>query len=224
MSKPSPKFYVVWRGAEPGIYTSWADCERQVKGFDGAVFKAFRTEAEAREAYASSPADYVRRQPATPARTPAGQPANPPSWRNDTVLPLPPAVEADALAVDAACSGNPGPMEYRGICLKTGQEVFHYGPIQGTNNIGEFLAIVHALALLRQQGLRKTIYSDSRNALLWVKQKQCRTRLQRTPKTEKAFQLIERAEKWLRENTTDCPLLKWETEQWGEVPADFGRK
>ena len=125
---------------------------------------------------------------------------------------------------DGACSGNPGPMEYRGICLKTGQEVFHYGPIQGTNNIGEFLAIVHALALLRQQGLRKTIYSDSRNALLWVKQKQCRTRLPRTPKTEKAFQLIERAEKWLRENTTDCPLLKWETEQWGEVPADFGRK
>ena len=86
---------------------------------------------------------------------------NPPSYRNDTVLPLPMEVTADAWAVDAACSGNPGPMEYRGIDLATGAVVFHYGPVHGTNNIGEFLAIVHALALMEQKGIRKTIYSDS---------------------------------------------------------------
>ena len=49
---------------------------------------------------------------------------------------------ASAWAVDAACSGNPGPMEYRGIDLATGAEIFHFGPVHGTNNIGEFLAIV----------------------------------------------------------------------------------
>ena len=100
---------------------------------------------------------------------------NPPDWRNDTVLPLPLEVKANAWAVDAACSGNPGPMEYRGVYLLTGQEIFHFGPVYGTNNIGEFLAIVHALALMKQKGLQMTIYSDSRNALGWVNQKKCKT-------------------------------------------------
>lgn len=77
---------------------------------------------------------------------------NPPDYRNDTVLPLPLEVTADAWAVDAACSGNPGPMEYQAIDLATGARVFHFGPMKGTNNIGEFLAIVHALALMQQQG------------------------------------------------------------------------
>ena len=90
---------------------------------------------------------------------------NVPDYRNDTVLPLPVEVSADAWAVDAACSGNPGKMEYRGIDLATGAQVFHYGPVFGTNNIGEFLAIVHALALMEQKGMRKTIYSDSFTAI-----------------------------------------------------------
>ncbi|MBR1688167.1 MAG: ribonuclease H [Prevotella sp.] len=149
---------------------------------------------------------------------------NPPDYRNDTVLPLPPEVSADAWAVDAACSGNPGPMEYRGIDLATGQQVFHFGPMHGTNNIGEFLAIVHALALMQQQGIRKTIYSDSHNAILWVQKRKCKTKLERTPKTEQLFQIIARAEHWLQTHTWQTPIVKWETRQWGEVPADFGRK
>lgn len=116
-------------------------------------------------------------------------------------------------------------MEYRGVYLKTGQVVFHYGPVYGTNNIGEFLAIVHALALLKKMGTPLTIYSDSRNALLWVKKEKCRTTLARTPRTEQLYQMIERAERWLQTNTySEMPLRKWETSQWGEIPADFGRK
>ena len=145
--------------------------------------------------------------------------------RHDPVLPLPPEVCADALAVDAACSGNPGPMEYRGVDLTTGAEVFHYGPVRGTNNIGEFLAIVHALALFEQQGIKRTIYSDSRNAMLWVKARKCRTTLTRNARTEQLYQLIERAENWLRTHDyADIPILKWDTPRWGEIPADFGRK
>ena len=151
-------------------------------------------------------------------------PQNPPSWRNDTVLPLPPEVNANAWAVDAACSGNPGPMEYRCIDLQTGQQVFHYGPIHGTNNIGEFLAIVHGLALLKQKGFDMPIYSDSVNAISWVRQKKCKTKLPRNEETEELFTVIERAEKWLRENTYTTRILKWETKVWGEIPADFGRK
>lgn len=131
----------------------------------------------------------------------------------------------DAWAVDAACSGNPGPMEYQAIDLQTGARVFHFGPMKGTNNIGEFLAIVHALALMQQQGLHdKTIYSDSYNAILWVKKRQCKTKLERTPQTEPLYQIIARAENWLRTHQWHNPIVKWETQKWGEVPADFGRK
>lgn len=153
------------------------------------------------------------------------QPLNPPDYRHDTVLPLPPEVSAQAWAVDAACSGNPGPMEYRCVDLATGAEVFHFGPVHGTNNIGEFLAIVHALALMERDGIKgKIIYSDSRNAMLWVKKKQCKTKLARTPRTEQLYQIIARAENWLRTHQINTPILKWETQKWGEVPADFGRK
>ena len=129
-----------------------------------------------------------------------------------------------ALAVDAACSGNPGPMEYRGVYLGDGKEIFHFGPVYGTNNIGEFLAIVHALALLDQRGLKMTIYSDSRTAISWVRKKCCKTQLERTAETEALFQLIERAEAWLKSHRVTNPIVKWETDQWGEIPADFGRK
>ena len=150
---------------------------------------------------------------------------NPPSYRNDTVLPLPLEVKANAIAVDAACSGNPGPMEYQGIDLATGARIFHFGPIRGTNNIGEFLAIVHALALIEQQGtVDKTVYSDSYNAILWVKKKQCKTKLARTPDTKELFKIITRAENWLQTHAVKTPIVKWETGKWGEVPADFGRK
>ncbi len=151
-------------------------------------------------------------------------PQNPPSYRNDTVLPLPMEVKADAWAVDAACSGNPGNMEYQCIDLATGARVFHFGPVYGTNNIGEFLAIVHALALMEQKGLHKTLYSDSYNAILWVSKKKCKTTLERNEKTRRLYDIIARAEAWLLRHPVQVPIIKWETAQWGEIPADFGRK
>lgn len=130
-----------------------------------------------------------------------------------------------AWAVDAGCSGNPGPMEYRGVDLATGQQVFHFGPIKGTNNIGEFLAIVHALALMEQRNMHDyTIYSDSVNAQIWVRRQQCKTKLELTPETKKSLELVRRAEKWLQTHNFRVPIIKWETKEWGEIPADFGRK
>ena len=116
-------------------------------------------------------------------------------------------------------------MEYRGVYPPTMQEIFRIGPLKkGTNNIGEFLALVHGLALLKQKGSDLPIYSDSRNAIGWVKKKKCKTLLEREPVNEPIFDLIERAEKWLNTNTYTTPILKWETSEWGEIPADFGRK
>lgn len=150
---------------------------------------------------------------------------NPPDYRHDTILPLHPEVCANAWAVDAACSGNPGAMEYRGVDLITGEEIFHYGPVHGTNNIGEFLAIVHALALMEQRGITdKIIYTDSKSALAWIRKKQCKTTLLHTPETQQLYDVITRAEKWLRTHMIRTSVIKWETQRWGEIPADFGRK
>ena len=65
-----------------------------------------------------------------------------PPGKKRVIVQQPPPYLVDSLAVDAACAGNPGPMEYRGVLVRTGQEIFHVGPMEGgTNNIGEFLAI-----------------------------------------------------------------------------------
>lgn len=131
---------------------------------------------------------------------------------------------SQAVCVDAACSGNPGPMEYRGVHLPSGKEIFHFGPVHGTNNIGEFLAIVHAMALMKQKGLSMPVYSDSRTAIIWVQKRKAKTTLTPSPENAPLLELVARAEAWLRQNGTPYPLIKWETEQWGEIPADFGRK
>ena len=216
------KYYVVWSGKEPGIYQTWDECKAQTIGVAGARFQSFPTREAAEQALAEGAPQIPR-----PGRKKLGtetQPANLPDNRTDTVLHLPLEVTAEAWAVDAACSGNPGKMEYRGVDLKTGAEVFHFGPVLGTNNIGEFLAIVHALAELTRQGRMLTVYSDSRNALLWIAKKKCNTKLEHNVKTETIHQLISRAETWLNNNKYSIPVKKWHTSKWGEIPADFGRK
>ena len=204
------KFYVVWEGVTPGVYASWTDCQLQIKGYEGAKYKSFDTREEAERALTSSPYAYIGKN--AKKKTEAARTGS------DT---LPASVIDNSLAVDAACSGNPGPMEYRGVHVASRQEIFHFGPMKGTNNIGEFLAIVHGLALLKQKGFDMPIYSDSVNAISWVRQKKCKTKLPRNEETEELFKVIERAEKWLRENTYTTRILKWETKVWGEIPADF---
>jgi len=203
------KFYVVWQGKKPGIYTSWKTCEAQVSGFENALYKAFDSMEEAEKAFRDNPWKYFK------THKKASQNASLSS----------PNIIKESIAVDAACSGNPGKMEYRGVDVATGEEIFHLGPLEGgTNNIGEFLGIVHALALLKQQNSKIPVYSDSANAIKWVKNKKCNTKLKPTRKNMYIFELISRAEKWLTENDYPNPVIKWETNKWGEIPADFGRK
>ena len=205
------KFYVVWKGLKPGIYEQWSDAEKQIKGVEGAQYKSFDSRQAAETAFKGNYWDYVQKSTAAPKKTGRISASK---------------IIQDSVAVDAACSGSPGDMEYQGVYTATGQQLFHVGPLpEGTNNIGEFLALVHALALMKQQGKPTVpIYSDSRNAQLWVKAGKCKTKLERTPRNEKIFEMIDRAEKWLAVNKVTNPIIKWETEDWGEIPADFGRK
>jgi ribonuclease HI len=206
-------YYVVWNGVVPGVYNSWDECKAQVSGYDGAIYKSFPNLEQATEAFNGSPWDYV------------GKNAKSTSSTKKKINADNPAIIKDSLAVDAACSGNPGLMEYRGVYVLTGEQVFHQGVFEhGTNNVGEFLALVHGLALLKQKNLTIPLYSDSANAIKWVKEKKCKTKLDRVPENESLFYMIERAEKWLKENTYTTKIIKWETSEWGEIPADFGRK
>lgn len=204
------KFYTVWAGHNIGVYDSWTECQLQIKGFQGAKYKGFETREEAEAALEHHFSNYIGKRESGSKSLP--------------VNPDSPDIIQNSLAVDAACSGNPGKMEYRCVHVASGKEIFHFGPIYGTNNIGEFLAIVHALALSVKNGWSVPVYSDSRNALIWVKQKKCKTKLERNDKTREVFDMVDRAERWLNTNRYNVPLLKWETDRWGEIPADFGRK
>lgn len=207
------KYYVVWDGVSPGIYASWTECRLQVQNYPGAKYKGFASQEEAAVAFREGYAAYYAGRNAVAKKSPSSVAKSCPEWVLDT------------LAVDASCLGNPGLMEYRGVYVRTGQELFRIGPYpDGTNNVGEFLALVHALALLKKNNSTMTICSDSRNAIARVRAKRCKTKLARTGKNEPIFDLISRAEKWLQENTYTNKIVKWETGEWGEVPADFGRK
>ncbi|MCB0119941.1 MAG: ribonuclease H family protein, partial [Anaerolineales bacterium] len=178
------KYYVVWKGRKTGVFTSWAECEKQVKGFVGAQFKAFEHEADADAAYLANYDDYV------------GKVFSSGKWKLASVKPLLPSV-----CVDAACSGAPGKLEYRGVNTESGEEIFRTGPYaDGTNNVGEFLAIVHALTWQEKHNVHVPIYSDSENAISWVYNGQCRTKLKHTPKNAILFAIIHSAENWLAEN------------------------
>ena len=210
------KFYVVWVGRVPGIYDNWDDCQEQVAMFPGAKYKsfdsqtaatiAFRGDGEEEESLIRAIADHRRATPGDYA--------------------LIPEINLSAIAVDGACSRNPGPMEYRGVEVATGKEIFHFGPVpDGTNNVAEYLALVHALAFLFKKGDGTTpVYSDSRTARAWVRNRRNRTTLQRTPNNGKIIELLARADAWLQTHNFTNPILCWDTARWGEIPADFDRK
>lgn len=198
MNMAKSKWYVVWVGNKPGIYTSWAECEAQTRGFSGAKYKAYPNEEEAKTAYGSGGSSISAKGSINVAAK----------------------YDENSVSVDAACSGNPGIMEYQGVDTKTGERLFHFGPFPvGTNNIGEFLAIVHAL-----KTTKKTIYSDSITALAWVRNKKAASTLDRNVKTEDLWKKIDEAIDWLHLNSYSNQILKWDTKQWGEIKADFGRK
>ena len=198
------KYYVVWRGNNPGIYKSWEECQVQIKNIKGALFKGFEDIVLAKEAFKLGYDNYKNKSV---------------SYNNIN------GPEMNSISVDAASSGNPGVMEYQGVDTNTKEVLFKMGPFKNaTNNIGEFLALVHGIAMLEKQSEKKIIYSDSITAMSWVRKKRCQTKLLRNKENEEVFLLVDRAILRLKENKYSSIIKKWETKNWGEIPADFGRK
>jgi ribonuclease HI len=204
------KFYTVWEGHRPGVYDSWTKCQLQIKNYPQAKYKSFATREQAEEALSGNYWKYVGAKAKTQKRDLS-------RISNGPIL--------DSISVDAACSGNPGTMEYRGVLTHNAKQIFRKGPFQkSTNNIGEFLALVHVLALCKKNGDARPIYSDSRTAMSWVRNKKVKTTLKPSKANQDSFALMDRAINWLEANSYSNKILKWETKAWGEIPADFGRK
>ncbi len=208
------KYYVVWKGHNPGIYESWDACKKQVQGVEGAQYKAFASRQDAEEAFKGFYEQYI------------GMDTKKGSGLTESELKAIGKPVIPSISVDAACSGNPGVLEYRGVVTETGKEIFSRGPYpEGTVNIGEFLAIVLGLAILKQKNKSWPLYSDSMTAIKWVKDKKVNTKLQPNEKNKVLFEAIEKALHWLKTNDySHIPILKWRTDAWGEIPADYGRK
>lgn len=213
MAKAKNKYYVVWRGRLTGIFDSWEECRKQTEGYEGAQYKGYPTLELAEAAHKLNYWQAIK------------QGIGNGEEGRGTLLNSQHSIQIPSLSVDAACSGNPGVMEYRGVDTATGREIFRMGPYSdGTNNVGEFLALVHGISLMQKNSCNLPIYSDSVSAIAWVRAKQCKTKLMRTERNIPLFDLIARAERWLQSNTYSNQILKWDTPNWGEIPADFGRK
>lgn len=213
MSKKKKKYYTVWKGHKTGVFESWNDCKAQIKDYQGAQYKSFSTFEAAKTALKGNYKDYIGKNKTFKSEL---------SKEQLQKIGLP---NYNSISVDAASSGNPGIMEYRGVDTKTKKQLFIQGPFdEGTNNIGEFLALVHGLAFLKKHKSNRILYTDSRTAQSWVKKKNCNTKLERTDKNKALFELVDRAIDWLKNNNYSTTIVKWETKAWGEIPADFGRK
>ncbi len=225
------KYYVVWSGRKKGIFSSWDECKASIEGFTNAKYKSFTTKQEAEQAYNNPYYDYIIESKNNSKKSNDIK-SNIYTNIADRLLMLNQNNELlknqlpiiDSLCVDAACSGNPGIMEYRGVHILTGKQIFYYKHSHGTNNIGEFLALCHGLSYLKRHNLNQPLYTDSVNAMKWVRAKQCKTKLQLDNRTKDLFEYIRRAEYWLKTNSYTTQILKWDTDNWGEIPADFGRK
>tara|TARA_B100001564_G_scaffold30071_1_gene22153 strand:+ start:117 stop:728 length:612 start_codon:yes stop_codon:yes gene_type:complete len=199
------KFYVVWVGNKTGVFESWEECQLAVKNYKGSKYKSFIEKNDAEKAFLEGYEVYYNKK----------------NYSHDkNNIPT-----NNAICVDAASSGNPGIMEYQAVDMLTKKVLFKKGPYKNaTNNIGEFLALVHGIAYLEKTKKSKIIYSDSKTAISWVKKKKCKTTLKKNSENKEVFELISRAIKWLNENKYNISILKWNTKLWGEIPADFGRK
>ncbi len=211
------KYYVVWVGRMSGVFEDWETCKRQVENFQGAKYKSFESKLEAEKAFKDGYENYLHYK--------KGESSSMSFTTKSFLSTQDKQPEWNSISVDAAWNTVTKVMEYQGVETATKKVLFRKGPFNGaTNNIGEFLALVHGLSYLKLKRSSIPIYTDSITAIAWVRTKKHKSIVLPTQANEVIFDLLIRAEKWLQNNTFANPIIKWNTKVWGEIPADFGRK
>lgn len=201
VAKSKKKYYVVWRGRETGIFTSWDACLRSVNDFQGALFRGYSTWEEAHDAHLNG---YWREVAKNKAVTPTTE------------------VIRHSFATDAVHNAD-GTFSYFITDIEQSRTIYRSPSFHDSNlNVCRFLAIVHALAILTKTSDTRPVYSPSATAISWVSRRECRTSLCRTLGNTVTFDLIIRAGRFLADNLMSNPILRWESESWGEVPNISG--
>jgi ribonuclease HI len=214
------KHYVVWVGNNTGVFDNWAETQKATSGAKGAKFKSFPNITEANKAFTESYELHY------------GNSDGEKSTSGKIKVKITKKLDLKAyLTVDAAYNGKES--EWRGVMCGTDfphePEIFR-SPVHsgGSNNIGEFLALIEGICyLLKSNQLHIPIYSDSKTALAWHRNKEHKSTVIDNKindpvmmnKFFKSFDFLNGKAKEL-----NYILEKWHTKEWGEIAADFGRK
>jgi ribonuclease HI len=211
MINKKQKRFVVREGQKTWIFDSRDKCKNYVIWYPNAKYKSFLSLETAQKAYKEWYQNYI--------------------WKDSRLIESQKQWDSFdcknkyCIFVDAACSWNPWTLERRWVD-KNWKEIFRQWPYQDwTVNIWEFLAIVQWIAYLQKKWLNNAvIYSDSKTAINWVSNQKANTKLNKTDSNQKLFELIKRAENFLKNNQFQVEIKKRETNKYWEIPADFWRK
>ncbi|MFT7558600.1 MAG: ribonuclease HI [Flavobacteriales bacterium] len=160
------KYYVVWQGHKPGIYTDWATCSKQVAKYSGARYKSFPNLAEAEAAYGGAGAVAANgKATSKPIRVNSG------AAKTFTAKEVEALTEEVKIFTDGGCEPNPGKAG-SGLALYRKNELDElwyglYNPM-GTNNTAELNALHQAMIMGQSElksGMSVAIFCDSKYSI-----------------------------------------------------------
>jgi len=168
----SKKYYVIWKGAKTGVFTSWPDVKANIDGRSDAQYMGFTSEQEAQQAFASTYTKALMKRSLTKKSTnKVGAPANANS--NKTLSSTSsPSIQAEIqIYCDGACSPNPG-KSGTGIAIYQSKVLVElwYGIFEanGTNNTAELNGLIEAFKFAQpflDKGVHVQVLSDSKYSI-----------------------------------------------------------
>ncbi|WDE04296.1 viroplasmin family protein [Thalassomonas viridans] len=166
----SKKFYVVWKGAKTGIFTSWPETKALIDGRSDAQYMGFPSLAEAEAAFAQSYTKALMQRSLAKGKTSGGgNKASGPGYQGQSQKPGKSAQVQ--IYCDGACSPNPG-KSGTGLAIYESSVLteLRYGLYQpmGTNNTAELGGILESMLLAQTyigQGKTVEILSDSKYSI-----------------------------------------------------------
>jgi len=176
------KFYVVWQGVVPGIYTDWNSCKKQVDKFPGARYKSFPSLVEAEMAFNGSTSAQDKKTLTSKTSVTKKRSAQNSAGTKATGVKTYTALEIAAMPIevkiftDGGCDPNPG-QAGSGMALYRNEAIESlwyglYNPM-GTNNTAELNALHQALIMAQKEldnGQSVAIFCDSKYAIQCVTQ------------------------------------------------------
>lgn len=163
--KSLKKIYAVKVGRQAGLFSTWAECEAQVKGFPGAKFKGFASKKEAEDWLAGKASGAKTSGKRAPRPVSAGASAVRMPMEENSAEAIADEETDFVVYTDGSCLKNPdGPGGWAAVIIdtETGEvRELHEGNPSTTNNRMELSAAIGALSSVRE-GSTVALYTDSK--------------------------------------------------------------